>query len=111
MTKISFIPVDGPAATRGLDGAVAELMVLPGGSVEAEVRISGPAARSAAAGGAELGQVAYEAYLASCDGRSVRGEPLPSWEGQDPGIRAHWRAAADGVAMWLDLQSLRRPAT
>lgn len=50
----------------------------------------------------DLGRVAYEAYLVSCDGKSIRGEDLPSWDAQDPKIREHWRAAADGVKIWLD---------
>ena len=44
-----------------------------------------------------LGQAAYEAYVEHCGGVSIRGEDLPSWAGQDPAIRAHWEAAADGV--------------
>jgi hypothetical protein len=46
---------------------------------------------------ADLGRIAYEAYVASCGGVSVRGEPLPSWEDQAPAIRAHWEAAALAV--------------
>ena len=42
--------------------------------------------------------MAYEAYCASADWTSVRGEPLPTWDGQEPWIRVHWRAAADAVA-------------
>jgi hypothetical protein len=53
----------------------------------------------------DLGQVAYESYLASCDGRSIRGEELPAWDAQSPEIREHWRAAADGVKMFLELRS------
>lgn len=52
----------------------------------------------------DLGQVAYESYYVSCDGKSIRGEPLPSWAGQSPEIRAHWRAAADGVKMFLEMR-------
>ena len=37
----------------------------------------------------DLGQVAYESYYVSCEGKSIRGEQLPSW-------------AADGVKMWLE---------
>lgn len=43
------------------------------------------------------GQVAYEAYVDSCGGKSVRGEDLPSWDGQDPAIRVHWEAAAQAA--------------
>jgi len=44
-----------------------------------------------------LGQAAYEAYVEDCGGKSIRGESLPSWDGQDPAIREHWEAAAEGV--------------
>lgn len=44
-----------------------------------------------------LGQAAYEAYVKSCGGVSVHGETLPSWEDQDPVIKVHWHAAAEGV--------------
>jgi hypothetical protein len=47
----------------------------------------------------DLGQVAYEGYFASCQGKSIRGEDLPSWAAQDPAIREHWRVAADAVIM------------
>lgn len=43
------------------------------------------------------GRPAYEAYLESCGGESIRGEKLPSWEAQQPGIRKHWEHAADAV--------------
>jgi hypothetical protein len=46
---------------------------------------------------ASLGQAAYEAYVEHCGGKSIRGEDLPPWDGQDPAIRAHWEAAAEGV--------------
>ncbi len=46
---------------------------------------------------ASLGQAAYEAYAASCGGKSIHGEDLPSWGDQDPAIREHWCAAAEGV--------------
>jgi len=52
----------------------------------------------------DLGQVAYEGYRVSCDGKSIRGEELPSWDGQAPEIREHWRAAADAVKMFLELR-------
>jgi hypothetical protein len=53
----------------------------------------------------DMGRAAYEAYVVSCGGRSVRGEPLPPWERQAPEIREHWRAAADAVLMLSDLRS------
>ena len=43
------------------------------------------------------GQVAYEAYVSHCGGKSVRGEDLPSYEDQDPAIRGHWEFAAQAV--------------
>jgi hypothetical protein len=52
----------------------------------------------------DLGQVAYEGYLVSCDGKSIRGEELPPWDGQAPELREHWRAAADAVKMFLELR-------
>ncbi|MGH3220025.1 MAG: hypothetical protein ACRDPY_15195 [Streptosporangiaceae bacterium] len=45
-----------------------------------------------------FGQAAYEAYVASCGGKSIRGEDLPAWADQSPEIRAHWEAAAEAVA-------------
>lgn len=53
--------------------------------------------------GRDLGRVAYEAYRESCGGLSVHGEKLPDWPGQGPGIREHWRAAADAVVLFCDL--------
>jgi hypothetical protein len=50
------------------------------------------------------GQVAYEGYYVSCDGKSIKGEKLPSWAAQAPEIRAHWRAAADAVLMMASLK-------
>ena len=43
------------------------------------------------------GGLAYDAYFRHCQGKSIRGEPLPAWKDQDPAIRAHWFAAADAV--------------
>ncbi len=45
----------------------------------------------------DLGQIAYEAYIKSCGGKSIHGEDLPDWAGQSPAIRAHWDAAAQAV--------------
>ncbi len=63
----------------------------------------------------DIGQVAYEGYFASCDGKSIPGEELPSWYDQDPAIREHWRAAADAVSMFFDLtgpeSTLPRPTS
>ena len=43
------------------------------------------------------GQIAYEAYVEDCGGRSIHGEQLPSWAGQAPETRPHWEAAANAV--------------
>lgn len=45
----------------------------------------------------DFAKIAYEAYVKSCGGKSVRGDALPSWEEQKPEIRAHWDAAAQAV--------------
>lgn len=45
----------------------------------------------------DFGQIAYEAYVRSCGGKSIRGDDLPTWEDQDPAIRVHWDAAAQAV--------------
>lgn len=46
----------------------------------------------------DLGQVAYEAYCAASDGKSlISGEVLPGWDEQAPEIRAAWRAAGRAV--------------
>lgn len=46
---------------------------------------------------ASFAQIAYEAYVQSCGGKSIRGDALPSWDDQDPAIRVHWGAAAKAV--------------
>lgn len=45
-----------------------------------------------------LGEIAYNAYCAAREWKSVRGEPLPHWKEQDPTLRAAWVAAAEAVA-------------
>lgn len=45
----------------------------------------------------DMAKVAYEAYVQSCGGVSVKGDPLPTWEDQRPEIRQHWDAAAQAV--------------
>lgn len=47
------------------------------------------------------GQAGYNAYREDAGGVSVHGEPLPVWADTDPAIRAHWEAAASGVADYL----------
>jgi hypothetical protein len=46
----------------------------------------------------DLGQTAYEAYAASVDWRSVKGDRLPKWAEQSKRIQAAWWAAAEAVA-------------
>jgi hypothetical protein len=51
-----------------------------------------------------LGDVAYEAYRLSVNGRSVvTGDPLPVWLDLPEPIRAAWRAAAGAVVMYQGL--------
>jgi hypothetical protein len=45
-----------------------------------------------------LGEIAYNAYCAKRDWKSVRGEPLPHWNQQDEALREAWVAAASAVA-------------
>jgi hypothetical protein len=50
--------------------------------------------------GAGLGEVAYAAYVAAVDGKSVRGDALPAWESQvqeNPEIAAAWCAVGQAV--------------
>jgi hypothetical protein len=42
-------------------------------------------------------QIAYEAYVKSCGGKSVHGEDLPTWDDQRHDIQIHWDAAAQAV--------------
>lgn len=44
------------------------------------------------------GQVAYEAYFAASDGKSlISGAPLPGWDDQADPIKDAWQAAAEAV--------------
>ena len=45
----------------------------------------------------DYGRIAYEAYLASCGGVSIRGEALPDWAHQAEDIQRHWQAAGLAV--------------
>jgi len=54
-----------------------------------------------------LGEIAYDAYCASREWKSVRGEPLPHWKQQDGSLRAAWVAAASAVAKDIALQTGR----
>lgn len=47
----------------------------------------------------DIGQVAYEAYRAHSDGKSlVSGAPIPQWHDLNGEIQEAWRAAAGAVA-------------
>jgi len=44
------------------------------------------------------GQIAYEGYFESCDGKSlISGAPLPVWDNQVDKIKDAWEAAAQEV--------------
>ena len=52
----------------------------------------------------DLGRIAYEAYCASSDGKSlISGAKLPLWDEQSPEIKAAWDAAAQAVAQEMSL--------
>jgi len=45
-----------------------------------------------------LGEIAYIAYCNSVGWKSVKGDPLPSWNEQRESLKAAWHAAAGAVA-------------
>lgn len=45
----------------------------------------------------DYGQVAYEAYVVSVGGRSVKGDRLPAWADQTKRIQGAWITAAQAV--------------
>jgi hypothetical protein len=46
----------------------------------------------------DLGQVAYEAYSVSAEGKSlVTGDALPDWSGLPDRVQESWRHAAEAV--------------
>jgi hypothetical protein len=50
--------------------------------------------------GAGLGAIAYAAYVAAVDGKSVKGDALPAWDSQveeNPRIAAAWCAVGQAV--------------
>jgi hypothetical protein len=47
--------------------------------------------------GEGLGRIAYDAYSASVDGKSVKGDALPAWDDQNNPVAAAWCAAAQAV--------------
>ena len=49
----------------------------------------------------ELGRIAYEAYGEALDWQTFAGDPMPSWDEQDPGLKDAWDAAAQAVAREL----------
>ena len=44
-----------------------------------------------------LGKIAYDAYCAHRSWKSIRGEPLPSWDNQGEELRGAWTLAALAV--------------
>ena len=54
---------------------------------------------------ASPGQVAYEAYVEHCGGKSIHGEDLPTYEDQDPVIRGHWEYSAQAVLGGLESEA------
>jgi hypothetical protein len=43
------------------------------------------------------GEIAYNAYCASRDWKSVRGEPLPTFDKQSEDLKIAWQKAAEAV--------------
>lgn len=50
------------------------------------------------------GKIAYEAYCASRNWKSIRGEPLPQFEAQAAEIIEAWIAAGNAVATSISIQ-------
>ena len=46
----------------------------------------------------QLGEIAYNAYCAERNWKSVKGEQLPHWGQQDKSLRDAWIMAAKAVA-------------
>ncbi|MGW6518557.1 hypothetical protein [Streptomyces sp. NPDC054962] len=51
----------------------------------------------------ELAQAAYEAYAASTDNKSVRGEELPPWTGLTTPVQNAWQLSAEAVRHRVEL--------
>ena len=45
-----------------------------------------------------FGRIAYDAYCAARNWKSIRGEPLPHFDQQAPELREAWEAAGQAVA-------------
>ena len=54
-----------------------------------------------------LGEIAYNAYCAARDWRSVRNEPLPHWNQQDEHLKKAWMLAAEAVAKQIAIDTGR----
>lgn len=50
-------------------------------------------------------KIAYEAYCKARNWESVKGEPLPHFEQQDPQLQEAWRLAAEAVAREIQNQT------
>lgn len=50
-----------------------------------------------------LGEIAYNAYCAAREWKSVRGEPLPHWLQQEESLRAAWIKAAEAVSVAISI--------
>lgn len=53
----------------------------------------------------QLGELAYNAYCAARDWKSVRGEALPHWAQQESSLRSAWISAAAAVAAAIKNQT------
>jgi len=47
---------------------------------------------------AELGRLAYDTYSVAVGGRSVKGEPLPAYDGVRPEIQRAWEITGATIA-------------
>ena len=55
----------------------------------------------------QLGEVAYNAYCAAREWKSVRGEPLPHWMQQSEDLRKAWIEGAKAVSIAIRNQTSR----
>lgn len=69
----------------------------------ADAELAGPGVTRA-----DLGQIAYEAYLGHVGGRSVSGQPLPGWHKLSPHLKAAWITSAHAVHIEMVHEIRRR---
>lgn len=55
----------------------------------------------------KLGEIAYNAYCATRNWKSVRGDALPHWGEQSEDLRLAWVTAADAVAKQIAVDTSR----